>query len=151
MVGIAIHLRLTLYILYKYNIIMGIRILLEFILLCLINMSLTIFYRRKTITHWKLYPYCRIYIFTGIRTLKLTKICNSEFFPNISYLLKLLATLPILTSTSAIIFSTMEILKHYLQNLSARSSTYVLLALQSKKCDRSFRKEKNTARLTISL
>ena len=42
--------------------------------------------------------------------------CNSEYFPNISFLLKLLATLPVSTSTPERTFSTMKRIKDYLRN-----------------------------------
>jgi len=42
--------------------------------------------------------------------------CNYEYFPNISFLLKLLATLPVSTSTPERTFSTMKRLKNYLRN-----------------------------------
>ncbi|XP_025192851.1 52 kDa repressor of the inhibitor of the protein kinase-like [Melanaphis sacchari] len=42
--------------------------------------------------------------------------CNFEYFPNISFLLKLLATLPVSTSTPERTFSTMKRLKNYLRN-----------------------------------
>jgi len=46
--------------------------------------------------------------------------CNYEYFPNISFLLKLLATLPVSTSTPERTFSTMKRLKNYLRNSSGQ-------------------------------
>lgn len=46
--------------------------------------------------------------------------CNSDYFPNISFLLKLLATLPVSTSTPERTFSTMKRLKNYLRNSSGQ-------------------------------
>ncbi|XP_060836366.1 52 kDa repressor of the inhibitor of the protein kinase-like [Rhopalosiphum padi] len=46
--------------------------------------------------------------------------CNYDYFPNISFLLKLLATLPVSTSTPECTFSTMKRLKYYLRNSSGQ-------------------------------
>jgi len=46
--------------------------------------------------------------------------CNSEYFPNISFLLKLLVTLPVSTSTPERTFSTIKRLKNYLRNSSGQ-------------------------------
>jgi len=46
--------------------------------------------------------------------------CNSDYFPNISFLLKLLTTLPVSTSTPERTFSTMKRLKNYLRNSSGQ-------------------------------
>lgn len=96
-------------ILYKY-IIVGIRILLALILLYLINISQTIFYRRMPIiTHSKL-TRIGIAVFTRIQLLMHNK-CNFLILPNISFLLKLLAALPVLTAIPETTFSNMKILE----------------------------------------
>ncbi|XP_060881484.1 52 kDa repressor of the inhibitor of the protein kinase-like [Metopolophium dirhodum] len=42
--------------------------------------------------------------------------CNKNFFPNISFLLKVLATLPVTTATPERTFSTLKRIKNYLRN-----------------------------------
>jgi len=46
--------------------------------------------------------------------------CNYEYFPNISFLWKLLTTSPVSTSTPERTFSTMKRLKNYLRNSSGQ-------------------------------
>jgi len=46
--------------------------------------------------------------------------CNYEYFPNISFLLKILATLPVSTATPELSFSTLKRLKNFLRNPSGQ-------------------------------
>lgn len=46
--------------------------------------------------------------------------CSYEYFPNIYFLLKLLATLPVSTSTPERTLSTMKRLKNYIRNSSGQ-------------------------------
>ncbi|XP_008185833.1 zinc finger MYM-type protein 1-like [Acyrthosiphon pisum] len=46
--------------------------------------------------------------------------CNYEYFPNISFLLKILATLPVSTATPERSFSTLKRLKNFLRNSSGQ-------------------------------
>lgn len=46
--------------------------------------------------------------------------CNKEIFPSIHKLLKILVTLPVLTSTSERKFSTLRRLKNYLRNVTGQ-------------------------------
>lgn len=58
------------------------------------------------------------------------RLCNFEFFPNIYYLLKILCTLPVSTSTPERTFSCLKRLKIYLRNtMTEVNSKFIIIII----------------------